>query len=60
MEKNNKPRLIVMLTHNDFTVNDAESLFEECKIPKAKYWGIKEQPLPVDTMKRICDKMKEC
>lgn len=58
METN--PNLIVMLTHNDFTVGNAAEIFEECKKSEVKYWGMKEQGLPLDEMKRLCQHMKEC
>ncbi len=55
-----KPELIVMLTHNDLTVEDAYQVFEKCRDTKATYWGFKEQPLPLDEMQRIYARMKEC
>lgn len=55
-----KPELIVMLTHNDLTVENAYQIFEECKDSKALYFGFKEQPLPLEEMKRIFSKMKAC
>lgn len=55
-----KPELIVMLTHNDLTVENAYEVFEQCKDTKALYWGFKEQPLPIEEMKRIYARMKEC
>ncbi|MCQ2192195.1 MAG: hypothetical protein MJZ23_04950 [Paludibacteraceae bacterium] len=55
-----KPELIVMLTHNDLTVENAFQVFEQCKHTKALYWGFKEQPLPIEEMQRIYAKMKEC
>ncbi|MCQ2268971.1 MAG: hypothetical protein MJZ83_08900 [Bacteroidaceae bacterium] len=54
------PELIVMLTHNDLTVENAYQFFEECQHTKALYWGFKEQPLPLPEMQRIYAKMKEC
>ena len=36
------PRLIVMLTQNDFTVSDAAAIFEACKDTQAEFWGMKE------------------
>lgn len=56
----NKPNLIVMLTHNDVTVENAYKVFEKCKNSKAKYWGFKEEPLPTEEMKKIYKFMKEC
>lgn len=55
-----RSELIVMLTHNDLTVENAYEIFEQCQETKALYWGFKEQPLPIEEMKRIYSKMKEC
>lgn len=55
-----KPELIVMLTHNDLTVENAYQVFDECRDTKALYWGFKEQPLPIEEMQRIYGRMKEC
>jgi hypothetical protein len=55
----NIPELVVMLTHNDKTVENAIEVFEEAKDSKAKFWGFKEAPLPVDTMKKLVAKMKD-
>lgn len=52
--------LIVMLTHNDVTVKNAYEIFEQCKNSKAKFWGFKEKPLPIEEMKKLYDYMKEC
>lgn len=57
---NNKPELIVMLTHNDCTVENADKIFDECKNSKAKFWGFKEKPLPLDKMKELYAFMKSC
>ena len=54
------PKLIVMLTHNDLTVENAEDIFDACKDSKAEYWGFKEHPLPLNKMKRLYSLMKEC
>ena len=53
-----KPELIVMLTHNDRTVENAAEIFEACKDTKAKFWGFKEVGLPLDQMKELCAAMK--
>jgi len=50
--------LIVMLTYNDFTVADAAQVFESCRDSKARYWGFKEHPLPLEEMKRLYTEMK--
>ncbi|MBR5208925.1 MAG: hypothetical protein IKV67_03620, partial [Paludibacteraceae bacterium] len=42
------------------TVENAYEIFEQCQDTKALYWGFKEQPLPIEEMKRIYSKMKEC
>lgn len=55
-----KPELIVMLTHDDLTVKNAYEVFEECRDTKARYWGFKELPLPLEEMRRIYARMKEC
>lgn len=52
--------LIVMLTHNDVTVNNAYEIFEQCKNTKAKYWGFKEHNLPMEQMKKLYKYMKKC
>lgn len=56
----NTPILIVMLTHNDQTVNNAYEIFEQCKDSKAEYWGFKEEPLPLEQMKKLYSYMKKC
>lgn len=60
MQKENINQLIVMLTYNDFTVENAEEIFEQCKESKAEFWGFKEHPLPLEQMKRLYSRMKEC
>lgn len=54
------PELIVMLTYEDLTVKNAIEIFEECKNSKARYWGIKECPLPHEEMKMLFSRMKKC
>lgn len=49
-----------MLTSHDKTVDTAYSIFEQCKNSKAKYWGFKEKPLPINQMKILYSYMKEC
>ena len=56
----NTPELVVMLTYNDRTVLNAAEVFEQCRNSKAKYWGFKEQPLPLEDMKKLFSYMKEC
>ncbi len=55
-----KPNLIVMLTYNDETVDNAYEIFEQCKNSEAKFWGLKEKSLPLDKMKKLYKHMKEC
>lgn len=55
-----KPELIVMLTHNDLTVQNAYEVFDSCRDTQATYWGFKEQPLPLQEMQRIYAHMKAC
>ena len=57
---NTTPKLIVMLTHNDHTVENASEFFESCKNSKAQYWGFKEKPLPISEMKSLFSRMKSC
>ena len=54
------PELIVMLTHNDRTVADAAAVFEACKDSRARFWGFKEEPLPLDQMKELYAAMRDC
>ena len=55
-----KLNLVVMLTNNDKTVNNAYEIFEKCKNSKAKYYGFKEEPLPLEEMKKLYSYMKKC
>lgn len=54
----NDMNLVVMLTHNDKTVNNAYEIFEQCKDSKAKFWGFKEEPLDIEEMKKLYRSMK--
>jgi len=56
----NSPELIVMLTRNDNTVENACEIFDLCKNSKAKFWGMKEKGLPFGQMKKLYEYMKEC
>ncbi|WP_419894977.1 hypothetical protein [Macrococcus psychrotolerans] len=51
--------LIVMLTYDDFTVKNANEIFEACVDSKAKYWGCKDKGLPLEDMKLLFRVMKE-
>lgn len=59
-DHHNIPELVVMLTYNDYTVADAEEIFSLCKDTRARYWGMKEKPLPLERMKALYSYMKEC
>lgn len=54
------PKLVVMLTCDDFTVDNAEVLFEKSSGSLASYWGFKEAPLPRGRMRDLFGRMKEC
>ena len=56
----NSPELVVMLTHHDRTVENAYEIFDQCKNTRAKYWGFKEEPMPLPMMQKLFDYMKEC
>lgn len=53
-----KTDIIIMLTYNDVTVQNAEQIFEECKDLPAKKWGFKDVGLSVEEMKKLAAKMK--
>jgi hypothetical protein len=57
---NGKPELIVMLTHNDRTVEHAFQVFDQCKHARAAVWGFKEEGLPFAQMKDLFSHMKAC
>ena len=52
------PELIVMLTLDDRTVKNASSVFEQCKHSKAKYFGFKEEGIPLSQMIRLYNSIK--
>lgn len=54
------PELIVMLTLNDRTVRNAPEIFEQCKNSKAKYFGFKEEGIPLSKMIRLYNSIKAC
>ena len=54
------PELIVMLTYNDRTVEQAFQIFDENKDSSATCWGFKEEPLPPKAMKELAAYMKAC
>jgi hypothetical protein len=55
---NNKPELIVMLTHHDLTVPNALELFERLKDKPVRHWGFKDVGLPPEQMKQVVAAMK--
>jgi hypothetical protein len=54
-----KPELIVMLTHHDQTVKEAQEMFDELKDLPVKHWGFKDVGLPHDQMKGLVKRMKD-
>jgi hypothetical protein len=52
-----KPELIVMLTYNDKTVENALELFNQMKDNPVKHWGFKDVGLPPEEMKKVVDSM---
>lgn len=53
------PELVVMLTNHDYTVENAPEIFRECKKAEARYWGMKEEGLRIESMKALYSEMKE-
>ena len=53
------PELIVMLTRNDHTVPDAPEVFSRCRNSKARFWGFKEDGLPLPQMRELYAAMRE-
>ena len=54
-----KPELIVMLTHHDQTVVNAEELFASLKDTPVRHWGFKDVGLPHDQMKKLVGQMRD-
>ncbi len=52
-----KPELIVMLTYNDKTVENALELFNQMKDTPVTHWGFKDVGLPPEDMKKVVDSM---
>jgi hypothetical protein len=52
-----KPELIVMLTYNDKTVENALELFRKMKETPVTHWGFKDVGLIPDKMKELVDSM---
>lgn len=53
-----KPELIIMLTHNDVTVENAMEVFESCKDLPAQRWGFKDVGLNKEEMIQLNKAMK--
>lgn len=53
-----QPQLIVMLTHNDLTVDSALELFEDCKDLPIPFWGFKNVGIPDAAMRELIGAMK--
>jgi len=54
-----KPELIVMLTYNDQTVQNAHELFDEMKNMSIGHWGLKDVGLSALRMKALVAGMKD-
>ena len=52
-----KPELIVMLTYNDKTVENALDLFNQLKDIPVSHWGFKDVGLAPEEMKKVVDSM---
>ena len=53
-----KPELVVMLTYNDRTVDNALELFNEMKDTPVTHWGFKDIGPSPDMIKKLVDSMK--
>ena len=60
MKNCNDPQLIVMLTYNDHTLENAVEIFEQCENSNAKIFGFKETGLPIEKMKALYSYMNKC
>ena len=49
------PKIILMFTHNDITVSEAQEYFEMVKDLDVDYYGFKEIGLPEKSMQELCD-----
>lgn len=54
-----KPELIVMLTQNDITVDNAQTVFDSCSDLPVKFWGFKNTGIEPGDAKRLVRAMKE-
>jgi hypothetical protein len=53
-----KSQLIVMLTYQDSTVQNALEVFEECRDLPVEFWGFKDVGLPLSQMMDLVSAMK--
>jgi len=53
------PRIIVMLTHHDKTVENAMNVFKECSDLPVQHWGLKDVGLTVPKMKDLVKAFKD-
>jgi len=51
-------KIIIMLTHNDKTVENALEVFESCKDLPVQFWGFKDVGVPKEEMIKIINAMK--
>ena len=56
----NLDKIIVMLTNNDVTVENAYEVFDACKDLPIKNWGFKDVGLPRQKAKELAEYMKQC
>lgn len=56
----NLDKIIVMLTNNDVTVENAYEVFDACKDLPIKNWGFKDIGLPRQKAKELAEYMKQC
>lgn len=54
-----KPKLIVMLTNNDYAVQNAYDIVQEARQGEPALWGFKEEGLSFEEMKRVADLMRQ-
>lgn len=52
-------KIIIMLTHNDVTVQDAYQVFDSCKDLPIRHWGFKNVGLEYDKVKELAGYMKQ-
>lgn len=59
MAKVDLDKIIIMLTHNDVTVQDAYQVFDSCKDLPIKHWGFKNVGLEYNKVKELAGYMKK-